>query len=155
VQLGEILRTFLLEEHTRRSLRTRLASIGIAASDRQVSPPLFDESREAEVFPLIDAGWELLPLAELDPERHRGLIEHDEFKRARAQEIAGGADSAAATGPSLPILQELGLFGPAELLSLCESSGVLQACPTLWTSGPQFVHDYVLQGVARAAKLPT
>ena len=111
--------------------------------------PLFDESAEEEAFPvLIDAGWELLPLAALDPEKHRGAIESfgDPFTFECARFEEKSAEGA------LPSLQELPAIGPHELLHGAEH-GILRAPLVLWTEGSETYHDYVLRGVLRAAKL--
>src|SRR5262249_46602477 len=64
-------------DRARAALERRLASIEVCAP----SETPFDEAAEEALFPLlIDAGWELLPLAELDPQRHRGAI--DAFQAA-------------------------------------------------------------------------
>jgi hypothetical protein len=116
----------------------------VAAADA----PLFDEATEEDVFPvLVDAGWELLPLAALDPERHKGAIEA--FGDAFAFECAKfEEESADASAP----LQELSAIGPHELLHGAEH-GILRAPFVLWTEGSEAYHDYVLRGVLRAAKL--
>ncbi len=107
---------------------------------------LFDESLEEDVFPvLVDAGWELLPLAALDPERHRGAI--DAF--GAPSELARALRDEATRGD--PHLHELPLLGPAELLYGAEH--VFRNALVLWTEGNETYDDYVLRGVLRAAKL--
>ncbi len=138
-------------ESARAKLAARLASI-----DAPLPPadaPLFDEAEEEDIFPvLIDAGWELLPLAALDPERHRGAIEA--FGDAFAFECAKFEEDTAANaeGEALPPLQELAAIGPHELLNAA-AHGILRAPLVLWTAGSATYHDYVLRGVLRAAKL--
>lgn len=127
------------------ALRAQLRGAEIEVPDR--AP--FDEEAEEETFPiLIDAGWELLPLGELDPERHKGAI------AAFGEPIAFA--SAVFEEESLlepaPHLQELSAMGPAELLRGSEA-GALASPLVVWTSGPDAYHDYVLRGVLRAAKV--
>jgi hypothetical protein len=98
---------------------------------------LFDEAREATTAPLIDAGWELLGKRELDPERHRGVVSLAEYATWSEDEV---------------VLQELGLFGLRELRSITDGAALREA-PPLWLQGPEFYHEYILTGVARAAKL--
>jgi hypothetical protein len=136
--------------HSRASLASRLGAIGAiddAMADAEAA--LFDESREDEVFPvLVDAGWELLPLAALDPERHKGAIES--FGERFAFDCAKFDEESAIDAP--PPLHELPLLGPAELLHAAEHA-ILKEPLVLWTEGNATYHDYVLRGVLRAAKL--
>jgi hypothetical protein len=110
----------------------------------------FDEEAEEDVHPvLIDAGWELHPLATLDPERHKGAIQaFDEpilFSAARFEEEN--------SIPPQRHLQELPLLGCVELLRGVDPDGTLLEPLVLWTEGNDTYHDYVLRGVLRAAKV--
>jgi hypothetical protein len=128
----------------REALHARLRAI-----DAPFGPTLFDESREDEVFPiLVDAGWELFTLAELDPTRHRGAIEA--FGDELAFDVARHEEETAVD--ALPPLHELPALGPAELVHGA-AHGILRAPLVLWTSGHETYTDYVLRGVLRAAKL--
>jgi hypothetical protein len=132
-------------ETARVSLAARLRAIDAPISDG----PLFDEAAEDDIFPvLIDAGWELLRLGELDQEKHRGAIEAFgdplSFDCARFDEESAGEGAAP--------LQELPALGPAELLRGA-AYGILRAPLVLWTHGNEKYQDYVLRGVMRAAKL--
>jgi hypothetical protein len=148
-EVAEALERFWSPEaaRARDALATRLASAGIAVPD--AAP--FDESREDEVFPvLIDAGWELHPLAALDPERHKGAIlafgDPIHFDSAKFEEASAYPEPG-------PYLQELPAIGSVELLRGADASGALTQPLTIWTSGPEPYHDYVLRGVLRAAKI--
>lgn len=122
----------------RETLRARLRSI-----HAPIEATLFDESREEDVFPVpVDAGWELLTIAELDPERHRGALDA----------LAAAVDDAEAASEDAPPLHELPAIGPAELLE-GSAHGILRAPLVLWTAGNETYSDYVLRGVLRAAKL--
>jgi hypothetical protein len=150
-ELGAALGVFWGEEAAGASARADLA-VRLEAIDAPVPAqvaPLFDEETEEDVFPvLIDAGWELLPLAALDPERHRGAIEA--FGDPFAFDCAKFEEESAEGSP--PPLQELPAIGPHELLHAAEH-GLLRAPLLLWTGGSETYHDYVLRGVLRAAKL--
>lgn len=142
-------------ERASRRLAERLASIDVAPPDPSALP--FDESLEEDLFPvLVDAGWELLALAELDPERHRGAIaafaeageagdEELSFEIARFEEENAGDREAA--------LEELPAMGAVELLAAIDAEGNARAPFVVWTSGHDVYVDYVLRGVRRAAKL--
>ncbi len=108
----------------------------------------FDESREADVFPLlVDAGWELLPLRQLDEERHRGVIEaYGErvfFEGARFDE-----ENAV---PERTYLYELPALGDAELLHAVDEQGNLRAPLVLWAECEETYLDYLLRGITRSA----
>jgi hypothetical protein len=112
----------------------------------------FDEAYEEDTHPvLVDAGWELLSLGKLDPERHRGAISaYDEpilFEAARFEEES--------RIPKLAQLQELPLLGLVELLRAVDADGELVEPFVLWTEGDDTYQDYVLRGVLKAAKLAT
>lgn len=127
-------------------LRARLAEIGAAVDDRLP----FDEAAEDDMFPiLVDAGWELLPLAALDPARHKGAI--DAFGDALAWDVARFEEESAV--PAAASLHELPALGATELLAALDPSGAPRAPFVLWASGHETYLDYVLRGVLRAAKL--
>jgi hypothetical protein len=112
----------------------------------------FDEAHEEDTHPiLVDAGWELLSLSELDPERHRGAISAYEepilFEAARFEDES--------RIPRMAELQELPLLGLVELLRAVDGDGELVQPFVLWTEGDDTYHDYVLRGVLKAAKVPT
>ncbi|MFO0678253.1 MAG: hypothetical protein U0169_17080 [Polyangiaceae bacterium] len=110
----------------------------------------FAEEGEGDLHPIfVDAGWELVRLASLDPERHRGAI--DAFGDALAFDVARFEEESAI--PPVPYLQELSAFGARELVEGTDGDGRLVAPFTVWTEGPATLHDYVLRGVLRAAKL--
>lgn len=129
----------------RARLRERLASID-AAPDGSLVP--FDEAAEDDMFPvLVDAGWELLPIAHLDHERHRGAIQSlPDFEVARFEE-----ESAV---PAIVTLHELPVLGGVELLYAFDAQTQKTRAPfVLWQQGNEAYLDYVLRGILRAAKL--
>jgi hypothetical protein len=110
----------------------------------------FDESAEDAMHPLLtDAGWELLPLSELDAERHRGA--RAAFGDALSFESACFEEQTA-----IPVgthLYELPAVGPVELLRGARGDGTLVAPLVVWTEGNEIYLDYVMRGVRRAAGL--
>jgi hypothetical protein len=101
------------------------------------------EDDEEDTFPLlVDAGWELVPLAELDAERHRGAIEafgeqiHFDVAKFEEQEHL----------PPTVHLQELPAIGASELIRGVDPF-------SLWLSGNETYQDYVVRGVMKAAKI--
>ncbi len=112
-------------------------------------PEPFDESREDELHPLmIDAGWELLALAELDAERHKGAMaaygEPILFETARFLEQE--------SMPKQVHLYELPAFGPRELIHGARDGVLLHPFVVYLQGEPTYV-DYVLRGVLKAAKI--
>jgi hypothetical protein len=135
------------------SLEARRALEGMLASHDLPVPEHdpFDEAVEDEMHPLvIDAGWELCPLAQLDPQRHKGAIAA--FGDALAFESARFEEETAI--PATTHLYELSALGPVELLRGADDEGVLFAPLLVWADGDETYLDYVLRGVRRAAKLP-
>lgn len=131
-------------EAARERLREHLRSIRVEVAPEQLP---FDEAVEEAIFPvLIDAGWELLPLAHLDLDRHKGAIQSfDDFEVARFEE-----ESAI---PAIATLHELPVLGAVELLQAFDETGLTRAPFVLWQQGHETYLDYVLRGVLRAAKL--
>lgn len=140
-ELGAVLGAFWGDdpELARARLREHLAKIDVA-TDGAALP--FDEEKEEDLFPvLVDAGWELLPLAHLDLERHRGAIQSfDDFEVARFEE-----ESAV---PPIVTLHELPLMGPVELLGPPDRAPFV-----LWQQGHETYLDYVLRGVLKMSKI--
>ena len=125
------------------ALLERLESFGV---ESQLGEPFDDDD---EIFPLvIDAGFELLPLAELDPERHRGAIEA--FGERIHYDVAVFEEQEHL--PRVVHLQELPAFGVAELVRGARG-GELAEPLSLWLEGNATYQDYVLRGVLRAAKV--
>jgi hypothetical protein len=131
-------------------LRARLASIDVDV-DAECARPPFDEEREDDVFPiLVDAGWELLPIARFDRERHRGAI--DAFGDDVGWEGAKFEEENAI--PPLVHLHELPVLGTTELLAALDpETGKVRAPFVLWQDGNETYLDYLLRGVLRASRL--
>jgi hypothetical protein len=130
------------------TLALRLAEIGVEPPGEAAVP--FDEDTEEDVFPvLVDAGWELLTLRALDPERHRGAI--NAFGDALAFDVAKFEEESAV--PETVTLHELPALGPTELLMTLDADGDVRVPFVLWTSGHETYVGYVLRGVLKAAKL--
>jgi hypothetical protein len=131
----------------RRDLAELLAHHGLAVPDH--AP--FDESAEDDMHPLlVDAGWELVPLLQLDPERHRGAM--NAYGDALAFESARFEEETAIPPPTY--LYELPALGPVELLRGTDDDATLAAPLVVWVEGDETYLDYVIRGVRRAARLP-
>jgi hypothetical protein len=134
-------------ETARRALEQCLASHELPVPGHDA----FDEGAEDELHPLlVDAGWELLSLAELDPARHQGAMaafgDALSFESARFEE-----ETAIPPGKHL---YELPALGPVELLRGVDADGALAAPLVVWADGDETYVDYVVRGVRRAARLP-
>jgi len=149
-EIARVLSAFWGTGPARERAHARLREHLWAAEISLPEHPPFDESREEETFPvLVDAGWELLPLAGLDAERHKGAIQ------SFGEPILWDAaifDEQSRAEPA-PYLQELPALGAAELLAGARDDGTLASPLPVWTSGPEAYHAYVLRGVLRAAKI--
>jgi hypothetical protein len=128
-------------EKARHALADRLEELGLPLPHAEA----FDASEEEDIHPmLVDAGWELVPLRELDPVRHAGLLGWYEdtvhLENARFEE-----ENAI---PPLVHLQELPAIGPRELL-FGAVGGELVEPLVIWCAGDATYHEYVLAGVRR------
>lgn len=88
---------------------------------------------------LVLLDWVLLPVDELDPERHKGALDAME-------------DSGDEAVPGAPIYQEGPVLAAPEL-TLGAPNGVLVGEFLVWADGPYSYVDYVLRGAAKAAKI--
>ena len=146
--LGAFWNDAVRREHASLALAERLVEIGAEPPDLDALP--FDEAREEDMFPvLVDAGWELLPLGALDPERHKGAIAA--FEDALAFDVAKFEEENAVPPPVT--LHELPALGALELLAAIDDEGELRAPFVLWSSGHETYVDYVLRGVLKIAKI--
>jgi hypothetical protein len=123
-------------EQAREALLGALVAEGIAPAEHEP----FSCSAEAPPYPeLIQLDWVLLPVEELDTERHAGALHVLE-------------DSGEEINPSLPVYQEGPILASPELV-LGAPNGVLADDFLVWSEGPYPYADYVFRGVAKAAKL--
>lgn len=135
-------------ERAKAALTAHLQAIGVDPADR--SREAFDEAHEEDLFPvLVDAGWELLPLRSLDPERHKGAM--NSFEDGFAFDVAKFEEENAV--PPLVTLHEMPALGAVELLHAVDDAGALAVPFVLWASGNETYLDYVLRGVLKIAKL--
>jgi hypothetical protein len=88
---------------------------------------------------LILLDWVLLPVDELDPDRHAGAL-------------AALEDSGDEIAASAPIYQEAAVLAAPELV-LGAPNGVLADDFVVWSEGPYAYADYVFRGASKAAKL--
>lgn len=150
-ELVRVLDALFHDEAAQHALRGRLDAIG-ASFDGEP----FDEASEERVFPaLVDAGWELLPLCALDPEKHAGAIRALDAQEGDADyEIARFEEENSI--PPVPCLYELPLLGPVEMLRAFDGDDLYadtRAPFTVWTQGDPVYLDYLLRGVAKVARL--
>jgi len=88
---------------------------------------------------LILLDWVLLPVEELDTDRHAGAL-------------AALEDSGDEVHASAPIHQEATVLAAPELV-LGAPNGVLAEDFVIWSEGPYAYADYVFRGASKAAKL--
>ena len=133
-----------------RVLGELLSSIGV---DPSAAPDgAFDPDGEADVFPvLVDAGWELLLLTQLDAERHKGAIAALSTEDELGYAATRFEEESAVPPPTY--LVELPVLGPRELLAGVDADGAVRGAFTVWMEGPERYVDYIHRGVLRAAKL--
>jgi hypothetical protein len=88
---------------------------------------------------LVLLDWVLLPVDELDADRHAGALTALE-------------ESGEEIDPSAPIYQEAAVLSSTELV-LGAPNGVLAEDFLVWSEGPYPYADYVFRGASKAAKL--
>lgn len=117
-------------------LRKAFEEVGFSTPEHEA----FETNPEEPPFPeLVLLDWVLLPVDQLDADRHRGALEALEFSEDDVN-------------PSAPIYQE----GPAiSIVELLEGAprGILEEDFLIWSEGPYAYADYVFRGVSKAAKL--
>ncbi len=100
----------------------------------------FASPAESPPFPeLVLLDWVLLPVDQLDADRHAGALGALE-------------ESGEEIDPSAPVYQEATVLAAPELV-LGAPHGVLADDFLLWSEGPYPYADYVYRGAAKAAKL--
>jgi len=123
-------------EQRKKALRAALAETRLP---EQTHEP-FDASADEPPHPeLILLDWVLLPVDELDADRHAGALTALE-------------ESGEEIDPSAPIYQEGPTIAARELLAGAPN-GVLPEDFLVWSDGPYAYADYVFRGAAKAAKL--
>jgi hypothetical protein len=123
-------------ERRKQALLAALALTDLPPASHEPFSASADEPPHPELV-LLD--WELLPVDELDADRHRGALEAME----EAQEEVNA---------SAPVYQEGPVLAAPEL---CDGApdGVLGEDFFVWSDGPYSYSDYVFRGAAKAAKL--
>jgi hypothetical protein len=123
-------------EQARERLLGVLLASGISPGDHEPfgAPP--DEPPHPELI-LLD--WVLLPVDELDVDRHAGALTALE-------------ESGEEINPSAPIYQEGPTLAAPELTRGAQN-GLLPEDFLIWSDGPYPYADYVFRGAAKAAKL--
>lgn len=121
----------------RARLRDLVSAAGLPLADH--AP--FEAPPESPPHPeLIQLDWVLLPVDQLDADRHRGALDAMEEWGEEVQ------------NPSDPIYQEGPILALPELCAGA-SDGELVAEWTVWSEPPFSYADYVLRGASKAAKL--
>ncbi len=135
-----VLRAFWDPTPEARRLAERLERAVAATGLPALEHAPFGCSPESPPHPeLVLLDWELLPVGDLDPERHAGAL-------------AAMEDSGDEAHPTAPIYQEGPILALPELVSGA-SNGVLGEDFLIWSDGPYAYADYVFRGAAKAAKL--
>jgi hypothetical protein len=145
-ELVAVLSAFWSEGEAAERARDRLEE-WLSDLEEPLEAPFSEENEEAMFPVLVDAGWELLPLALLDEERHRGAIE------AFGDRIAfeGERFNEEAAVPPRTYLIELPAMGESELVHLVDDEGGLTEPLVVWAEGPEPYIEYLLRGVMKVA----
>jgi hypothetical protein len=134
------LTTFWTPDEAGHRARERLLDALDAAGLPAVEHEPFASPAESPPFPeLVLLDWVLLPVDELDADRHAGALGALE-------------ESGEEIDPSAPIYQEATVIAAPELV-LGAPNGALVEELTIWSEGPYPYADYVFRGASRAAKL--
>jgi hypothetical protein len=120
----------------RQSLRTHLEAIGLSLPDAE---PFEGDPEEAAHPQLVQLSWTLLPVVDLDAERHAGALN---AMLAAAEEV----------DVSAPVEQEGPDLGALELVAGAPR-GVLTGEFIVWSEAPYSYADYVFRGASKMAGL--
>lgn len=126
-EAGEAARDKLLDE---------LEALGL---DHAEHPPFESPAEEAPFPELVLLDWVLLPVDELDADRHAGAL-------------TALSESGEEINASVPIHQEATAIAAPELV-MGASNGLLVSDFVVWSELPYAYADYVFRGAAKAAKL--
>lgn len=107
--------------------------------DEAEHEPFASPAEEPPHPELILLDWVLLPVDELDADRHAGAL-------------AALAESGEEINPSAPIYQEATVLSATELVRGAPN-GALVADFLVWSDGPYPYADYVFRGASKMAKL--
>jgi hypothetical protein len=135
-EIVAVLRAFWTPSEAAQKYKKRLID---ALAETGLPPPFAASADEPPHPELVLLDWELLPVDELDADRHRGALE--------AMEEAGEEVNASA-----PVYQEGPILAAPEL---CDGApgGELAEELFIWSDGPYSYSDYVFRGAAKVAKL--
>ncbi|MFT3773738.1 MAG: hypothetical protein QM820_50845 [Minicystis sp.] len=123
-------------EEARERLLDILEELDLSLSEHEPFDSPIEEPPHPELI-LLD--WVLLPVDELDPDRHAGAL-------------AALEDSGDEIVASAPIYQEAVVLAAPELV-LGAPNGVLAEGFVIWSEGPYAYADYIFRGASKAAKL--
>jgi len=123
-------------EDAHERLFAALLGAGLTPGEHEPFASSADEPSHPE---LVTLDWVLLPIDELDTDRHAGAL-------------AALEDSGDEIDPSAPIYHEGPSLAAPELI-LGAPEGELVGDFVIWADGPYAYSDYIFRGVAKAAKL--
>jgi hypothetical protein len=120
----------------RQDLRFQIEELGLDLPRRE---PFEGDPEDPEHPELIQLSWTLLPIVDLDPERHAGALN-------------AMLEAAEEVDVSAPIEQEGPEIGALELIEGAPR-GVLVSDLLVWSEPPYAYADYVFRGASKVAKL--
>lgn len=118
------------------TLRAHIDGLGLVLPDRE---PFAGDPEDPEHPQLIELSWTLLPVVDLDAERHAGAL-------AAMLEAAEEVDVSAAIEQEGPELGALELIAGAP-------RGVLGGDFLVWSEPPYAYADYIFRGASKMARL--
>lgn len=138
-EIAEVLRIFWTPGRVAMDVASRLRAL--LQSEGLPIPPREPFGGDAD-FPdhpqLIQLSWRLLPIQDLDPERHRGVLQAME-------------DCGEEVDVSAPIDQEGPDLGVLELIEGAQE-GALCSEFLIWADGSRVYNDYIFRGICKSAK---
>jgi hypothetical protein len=139
-EIAAVLNTFWTPDEAGDDARDRLMdALEELDLDLAEHEPFASPAEEPPHPELILLDWVLLPVDQLDPDRHAGAL-------------AALEDSGDEVHASAPIYQEATVLAAPELV-LGAPNGVLAEGFVIWSEGPYAYADYVFRGASKAAKL--
>jgi hypothetical protein len=140
-EVAAALSAFWSPEPEANARRIALGAMLLAEGLPQAEHEPFEGDPESPPHPqMIQLSWRLLPVLELDAERHAGALAAMEAAEEEV-DVQAPIDH---EGPDLGVIE---LMGGAP-------RGVLTSEFLVWADGPRSYSDYVFRGASKVAKLP-